>query len=107
VALRARAADLAHELGVPFVLLACAADDAQTRRRLAARAHERNEFSDADAAVYDQAKRRYEPPTEIAPERRVDVAGDANGDDVLVSLLDRVIAQLEGAGRLPATFPLG
>jgi aminoglycoside phosphotransferase family enzyme/predicted kinase len=105
--LRARAADLAHELGVPFVLLACAADDAQTRRRLAARAHERNEFSDADAAVYEQAKRRYEPPTEIAPERRIDVAGDANGDDVLVALLDRVIAQLDGAGRLPATFPLG
>ena len=106
-ALRARAADLAHELGVPFVLLACSADDAQTRRRLAARAHERNEFSDADAAVYDQAKRRYEPPAEIAPERRVDVAGDVNGDDVLVTLLDRLIAQLDRAGRLPATFPLG
>jgi aminoglycoside phosphotransferase family enzyme/predicted kinase len=106
-ALRARAADLAHELGVPFVLLACTADDAQTRQRLAARAHERNEFSDADAAVYDQAKRRYEPPAEFAPERRVDVAGDANGDDVLVALLDRVLAQLDGAGRLPATFPLG
>jgi len=59
-----------------------------------------------DAAVYDQAKRRYEPPTEIAPEQRVDVAGDANGDDVLVALLDRLIAQLDGAGRLPGTFPL-
>jgi aminoglycoside phosphotransferase family enzyme/predicted kinase len=105
--LRARAADLARELGVPFVLLACSADDAQTHRRLAARALERNEFSDADAAVYDQAKRRYEPPAEIAPERRIDLAGDANGDDVLVALLDRVLAQLDGAGRLPATFPLG
>ena len=106
-ALRARAADLARELGVPFVLLACTADDALTRRRLAARAHERNEFSDADVDVYDQARRRYEPPTEVAPERRIDVAGDANGDDVLVALLDRVIAQLDGAGRLPVTFPLG
>ena len=103
---RARAAALARELAAPFVLLHCRIDEAETRRRLAARAGERGQFSDADAAVYERVRARFEPPDEVPPELRIDLGADVVPEELVLELLDRVLGQLEAAGRLPATFPV-
>ena len=106
-AFREEPLQLARELDVPVVLVACQVDDGEARRRLVTRAGRAGEFSDADVAVFERAKERFQPPTEVASERRVDVGADSAGDEVVMSLLERVVGQLDRAGKLPVTFPAG
>jgi hypothetical protein len=105
-ALRERAAAAARAAGAPFVLIHCRVGEAEARRRLEARAGERDQFSDADVAVYERARARFEPPLEIPPARLVEAGADLEAEELLLALLEGVVAQLKEAGRLPATFPL-
>lgn len=103
---RARPLALAHELAIPFVLLKCEVDETEARRRLTARAGERGEVSDADVAVFEQARAGFEPPDEVPASQRVDVGAGVTVEELVAAVIDRVVGQLESAGRLPATFPL-
>lgn len=58
---------LAAERRVPFFVLWVEADEAETRRRLAARAADPHAASDADIAVWERARARFEPPRELGP----------------------------------------
>jgi aminoglycoside phosphotransferase family enzyme/predicted kinase len=66
--------DLAARRGVPGVLLACRADAAVVRARLAAR---RGDASDADWDVYQQLRSEWEPPGEATLPALREI--DANG----------------------------
>ncbi len=58
---RERFRRLAGELGVPFALVACRAPESVLQRRLLARASEKSDASEADAAVLEQQKKSQEP----------------------------------------------
>ncbi len=105
--LRARPLALARELGIPFVLLMCLVDDTEARRRLTARVGERGQFSDADVAVFERARARFEPPDEVPASQRLDVRPGVATEELVAAVIERAVEQLESAGRLPATFHLG
>jgi predicted kinase len=114
-AMREAALAVAREGQRPAVVLVFRVDDAEARRRLGTRASSRgtargsepDEYSEADVAVYERARARFEPPEEIAAAQRVDVDPHAAPEELLTTILERVVTQLEAAGRLPATFPTG
>lgn len=64
----------AEELGVPLLVVWIEADDAVIRARLAQRAGDPREVSDADLAVYEKARETFEPPDELPPGRVVRAA---------------------------------
>jgi aminoglycoside phosphotransferase family enzyme/predicted kinase len=107
---RAAAAALAREPSgptharVPFLLLHCRVDDVEARRRLAARAHGPGQFSDADVAVYEQARPRFEAPDEVAPEALLEVAAGDAPEETAAAIATRAAELLAAAGLLPATF---
>jgi predicted kinase len=77
---RAMFADLADRSDVPkrpFILVEATCDREVVRQRLAQRAADRREPSDADWSVYEQAERAFERPLEIAGQRKSVWPGDA------------------------------
>jgi aminoglycoside phosphotransferase family enzyme/predicted kinase len=77
---RAMFADLADRSDVPkrpFILVEATCDREVVRQRLAQRAADRREPSDADWSVYEQAERAFERPLEIAERRKSVWPGDA------------------------------
>jgi aminoglycoside phosphotransferase family enzyme/predicted kinase len=103
---RAQPLALARELGIPFVLLLCRVDETEARRRLTARVGERGQFSDADVAVFERARTHFEPPDEVPASQRLDVGAGVAVEELVAAVIERVLAQLDSAGRLPTTFPL-
>jgi hypothetical protein len=106
---RAAAAELARRLStperpVPFVLLHCAIDDDEARRRLTGRTTGPGQFSDAGFEVYLQAKAGFEPPDEIPDLARVDVDPAVPVEEATLAVVERALRQLAAAGRTPATF---
>ncbi len=84
----------ARAIGAPIVILDVQCDDAETRRRLAARAVDGGDASDADIAVYEAQKQSAEPLT--AEEARITahhVCGEAP-EITVMALLERIEAEL-------------
>lgn len=74
---RDRAGAVADAAGAPVVFVECRADDAEIRRRLAARAARADDPSDADWTIYCQQRDRYEPLAADEPHLTVDTARSA------------------------------
>ena len=68
-------AALAHRLGVPFAVLHFQAPEAVLRERVAARAAQGNDASDAGVAVLEHQLRTVEPPGEDEPVIPIDSTG--------------------------------
>lgn len=78
--------ELARELGVPFVLALVSAPEGVLDQRFAARAADPSEVSDADSAVREAMRARFEPPHEFGVGERLEYRSDTP--------LDRAAAQL-------------
>jgi aminoglycoside phosphotransferase family enzyme/predicted kinase len=74
---------LARELGVPHLLVVCEADPALTRARLS---HRTGDISDADIAVYEAARREWQPPGPAEAPHPIDTAGTP--DEVTAAVLE-------------------
>lgn len=83
---------LARGIGVPFLLVHLSVPEEVVAARMAARARDAAEVSDATLEVYRLAKTAFEPPDEIAPGERL----DGPRDDLVTAALERLIAS---AGR--------
>ena len=70
-ALRRPLVELAERMRVPWLCVECTADETTVRHRLEARTRDRNAVSDANLAVYESARDRFEPPSEIPAHRRL------------------------------------
>ncbi len=89
---RGRLIGLAQHRDVPWVLLHLEASDETVRRRMAARARDEREVSDADFAVYRQAKAKFESPDELEPDRVIEMAGELDDRQIVrpvVEILNR------------------
>jgi len=73
---RAEASRLAERLGVPFMILWCDAPDAVLPERLARRAGDAREVSDAGVALLPRHRAQYEPPEGEASVTRIDTTTD-------------------------------
>ena len=74
---------LARELGVPHLLVVCEADPALTRDRLSRRT---GDISDADGAVYEAARREWQPPSPAEAPHPIATAGTP--DEVAATVLE-------------------
>lgn len=91
---RQRAVEWARHREAKFVVVHTHAPEDVIRQRMQKRAADDREVSDADWAVYEQAKQRYEPPDEIDAVHRVEVTHETEADDVAAAIIDRMIQQL-------------
>jgi predicted kinase len=88
---RALARGLARRLGARFVLVQTTCPDAVVKTRMAARASDPGNVSDADWEIYTQARTTFRAPDELpASERIVDPSGGADVDSVIRRLLTDV-----------------
>jgi predicted kinase len=91
-AFRAPFVDAAARLELPYCLVLVEASEEETRARLA-RARGARTGSDADLAVYLQARERFEPPDELPGGHVLRIAsGRGTPEDAFALLLDRLIA---------------
>ena len=68
------------------------ASEEVTRERLARRAQDASEVSDADLEVYLRARETFEPPLEVPPEHLVQVvSGDGAPEHLSSTVIDRMI----------------
>lgn len=88
---RAPFIDLARSLSVPFVLVHVEVSEETTRRRMADRAKDTREASDADWAIYLRARGGFEPPQELSVSSRLWVSGDSTGDQIVTALVERLV----------------
>ncbi len=87
---RRAAARLAAEQGAQFACLECRASEGAVRRRLARRLREGGDPSDARWETYAAQKRRFQRPSEVAPERLVVVDSEGALDRAAHQVLRRV-----------------
>lgn len=80
----------AARVNAPAIIVHCHADDAETRRRLAARTARNTDPSDADWQVYLHAKAAYHPPAD--DEGAVLHAADADPADTAARVIARLAA---------------
>lgn len=80
--------DLAEQQGVPWVLLACTADPATLRARVAQRLAEGGDAAEADSAVLEQQLAGYTPPA--AEEQPLFSDACADGEALRQAILRRV-----------------
>jgi aminoglycoside phosphotransferase family enzyme/predicted kinase len=88
--LRAPLLRMAERSGRPWCLVEVVCPPEEVRRRLARRALDPSEVSDADYRVHQEAASRFEPPDEIPPRRRLRALSGAPGT------LRAVLAALRG-----------
>ena len=105
---RAAAAAVARGLAtparpIPFVVVHCAIEDEEAGRRLQRRTTGPGQSSDADFAVRERAKARFEPPAEIQAHERVDVGAATPAEETTLAIVERALIQIEAARR-PAGF---
>ena len=85
--------DAAARMGLPYFVVHVTAADETIRERLALRKHDAHEASDADLAVYLQARESFEPPDEVPPRHVVSVeSGQALAEEQSSLVLDHMIA---------------
>ena len=89
---RTRFRALAEELGVPFVILSCSANDSVLRKRVAARAARKNDASEATVAVMEQQVVSQEPLTagELHAAIIVDTGGAPRVQELVQALKQRI-----------------
>lgn len=90
---RAPFLDLAAALGAPALVVETVAPEATIRRRLAARALDLGEVSDADLGVYLGMRESYEAPAEVAAGRRLRAGPDEAGEEMTARALDLLVRQ--------------
>jgi len=83
---------LAEESSISFVLVERRAETATVRERLAARVSDSTEASDADEQVHATFAGTFEPPTEIAPARRIVLGELPAPEDAASAVVDALIA---------------
>jgi len=91
--LRAPFVDAATRMGKPCWIVHVTASEDLVRERLAQRAADPTEASDADFAVYEHARRSFEPPEEVAETSVVPIESGAQpSEEASALLIDRMIA---------------
>lgn len=88
---RRRFLDAAARLDHPVALVHLDCPEALARQRLAARAADPGEASDADAKVYDRARETFQTPDEVHPALRVDAGPDTPPEVVAGAVIDRCL----------------
>lgn len=74
---------IARDGGVPWAVVHTTASDQTVRRRMAARATDRCEVSDADWVVYQRMREHFQPPDEVGPEHCVTVTEQTDMEDAI------------------------
>jgi aminoglycoside phosphotransferase family enzyme/predicted kinase len=97
---RAPFAELARSLGAAFLVAWVTVPEDVAVRRLAARADDPHEASDADVGVYHGLQTLFEPPREL-PSRVVRLDGTAIAEDVVAAAIDELAGQAGGRAELP------
>lgn len=87
---RAPFVELAERADAPFALLEFDCDPAIVRERMRERAERPDSASDADFAIYLEARKCFRPPDEIAPESRLRLGGVEAPELTAGWLLDRL-----------------
>jgi hypothetical protein len=90
---RAPFAQLADSLGAPYLIAWVAVPEDVALTRLAARAQDPREISDADADVYRHMSERFQPPVEFPAGHVISVDGAARAEVVSESILDGLVGQ--------------
>ncbi len=91
--------DAAARLGLRWCLVRVDADEGVVRERLAARAREANEVSDADLAVYLRARDAFEAPSELPPANVLHLqSGVERAEDSVARVVDRLVATERATG---------
>ncbi len=49
---------------------------------------------------------RFELPDEVPASQRLDIGARVTAEELVAAVIERVVEQVESAGRFPATFPL-
>jgi predicted kinase len=99
--LRAPFIDAAVRMDVPYWIVHLTAPEALVRERLARRATEPGEVSDADFSVYERARSTFEPPDEVAHARVLEIESGAEpAEESSALLIDRMIAAASVAHEL-------
>ncbi len=94
-------AELARSAGAPFLVVETVAPDETIRARMAARASDATEPSDADLDVYRHMRESFEPPSELPDLQLVRAEAGEPGEEVTARAVDRLVeqARLPGASR--------
>ncbi len=85
-------AALAASLGVPLVVLHVDVPSAIVEERLAARATDVHEASDADLGIYREMRDRFEPPDELPVSQGVRIDGREPGEEAAAAVVDLLVA---------------
>ena len=83
----------ARRLGARVVLLHVTCSEVEVARRLERRGGDRSEPSDADLAVFQRVRERFEAPDEVPPSLRLDAPSGEDDEAFLARLVDRLVAQ--------------
>jgi len=95
---RAAVLDLAGEMRVPAVFVECCAAERQILSRLAERAKDLSEVSDATAEIYQIQKRDYVPLSEL-PDSRHLIVNTGEGVEASMDRLEGMLATLNESSR--------
>ena len=85
--------ELAQELRAPLVVVEAVAPEEVIRERMAARAADRGELSDADMEVYLRMRERYEPPRELPAGTALVAEPGEPGEELTSRAIDLVLDQ--------------
>jgi predicted kinase len=91
-AVRAPFIDLARARSAPLAVVHLTAPPEVIQDRMAARARDPAEVSDADLAVHEAARDRFEPPEETPPERTIRSGPVAAPESLVQRVLDALLA---------------
>jgi uncharacterized protein len=90
---RAPFAQLANALDAPYLFAWVTVPEEVALARLAARAEDPREISDADVDVYRRMWERLQPPAELPVSHLISVDGTARAEVVSESILDKLVGQ--------------
>jgi len=83
--------ELARELTAPLVVLWVDPPDAVIRERLARRADDESEVSDAGLSVYLETRKSFVPPAELPSAQVVHIADEVPGETIAALVIDAVL----------------
>jgi aminoglycoside phosphotransferase family enzyme/predicted kinase len=96
---RAAVLALADEMKVPALFVECRTTEQETLRRLAERAKDASEVSDATADIYQVQKREYAPLSELPDDRRAIVDAGEDIESAMKNIEKKIAAQFESLGK--------
>jgi aminoglycoside phosphotransferase family enzyme/predicted kinase len=95
---RRRLLDVATRLGYPALVVHMSCPEEVARERLAARAQQPQEVSDADVDVYARAVETFEVPDELEDAQRVAAPYGRSDELVVATVIDRILGQSAAGG---------